>query len=764
MKKFKNLIFLFIVVFMTFGVSQLVQALNYGSTVKITGSNKLPNLFYEHNLYNQKSEYNDYIYCIEPDKTGSEHSIHEGIVVDNLSLFTNEQASILKAAALNGYPNVIINNFSSSENQCITAMALRCLSMEFKNLTRGRSAETYINDQQGSTLAKAECRKLIIKSKSLPFINEFSNLSLKNISNGNIAIPGDTTRVGQAYLVESTNISGPINLSCATNNLTEINYPNSIMPGEVFYVSVPIKDTFKKIDIKFTATAKTTKDIVFIKANDSSRQSYVGLISLNKNIDYKFDFKLDEGYSKLVLIKKDIETNEILTGVKFKFWSEKPEDVDDEKNSLGIFTTDEQGKIFLSNLNKLGKYYYAEISPPLGYFIENETIDSINIDAFGNTYNKTVYNRQIPFLSTFIQLKGYKQTASNQPLKYEVFGAINASNVNLKDFSLNIDIPYEYADIDNDIEIGKFINAQGYQIFYKDLDDKSYEVKKNYIDNTDNQILNTNSQNMSKIQGIFTNDVSGIVSFDKTSIKEVVIKLAPTSNGNEFITPIFGEGNYSIYIKDYNSEYLLGENYKGDIENKFNCTNLRSYKIVFDKPISIDNFTSGKFSTLKQSTPNYSIYFNTIKRNKVLINNNMKSDEINKINISQLYDNGTLNKDENIVSIKILFNEQVNSGFKQMEPIFINGTTNNFENLSNKYFEGKRESLYYSCKVDIEGEYNGESVKDNDDWDTTSFSKSLSLNKGVLPKTGGLIMIMVGISSICIGSLFIIKWRYINEK
>ncbi|MDD2370794.1 MAG: prealbumin-like fold domain-containing protein [Firmicutes bacterium] len=758
--KNKSLIILFSVFFIMFTTSQLIFALSYGDIVKVTGSNELPNLFYEHNLFSHLTEKGDYIYCVEPDKIGSENSIHEGIVTDSLSIFNEQQKAVLKSAALNGYPNVSIKDFTKSENQCITAMALRCLSMEYKNLTKGRLAEDYIKIQQGSTLAKLECRNLIMKAKLQPFKGEYSKINIIPLSSNNVEIPGNPTRIGRAFKLDSVNVKGVINLNCENSNISGLVYPKEIIPGETFYISVPKSETYEKINLKFQIYCNTDKDIVFIKANNSTRQSYVGLISIDKCIKSSFDFVLDQNISNIEIIKKDINTEEILPEAKFKIWSKKPEDFNDNSNLLGIYSTNNQGVIRVSNITKLGTYYFCEILSPIGYSSHNPLIELIDVNNYGITYSKTVYNSQKLLLETYIQMKGYKQTASNQPMKYEVFGGINCSNTKLNNFSINLFIPNEYFNVNNKIEIGKFIETGAYQIFYKDNTGEVNEVKKSYNDQIDYLLSNNNHQQSKNVSGIFTNDINDDIFIKKNNIKEVLIKLVPTSAGIEFTTPLFNEGKYSIYIKDNEKEYLLGIGFDGKKKNKFKCADLRSYRIVFDDPINIDHFTSGKFTSLQNSIQFYDLLLDTDKQSEILVAENLRSGEKNTLAISDLYNNKILSEGESIKNLYIKFKNEVNPGFKQKEPIYIYGNSNDFNKLCKQYFAGQREKLFYSSRVEVEGKYEGNSIKNGDEWDTGTYSKNLLLKNGLLPKTGLIDNYIIGVILFSAGNIILYKWRF----
>ena len=769
MKKIIIYIGILSVLILTFGAEPLLLALGLGDTLEITGNRLLPDLFYEHNLYDHRTEFGDIIYCVDPDKVGTEHSNYAGRVVEDLDFYSDQQIAILTSLIFNGYPNqepsTANRNFSGSEYHCITAMAMRALCMEFKGMTRGKTAEDYISVQYGDAGAKSECRRLILQAKKNPFIKKYNDISIKCLSKNNIEILDDSTRVGKEYVIEGSNISGAVSIKLKGINDKDIIMPKTVAIGQKFFISVPKSKTYTAINETFEVKAKTNESLVFIKANGSDRQSYIGLIKVNQELKLNYDFNMEPNIAKIKLIKKDTDTKENLPGATFRFWSKKPASLIDKNNLCGEFTTNEVGVLVVDNLSKLGACYFSEIKSPIGYPAKApfET-GEIVVDKFGITYEKIVYNKQKPLLETFIQLDGYRQVASFQPLEYKVFGAINASNVSLKDFSINIPLPHEYYSLNNRIEIGSFIENEAYLMYFKDINDNVHEIKKSYIDSKDNQVSVSEQQTTRNIKGIFTNTDEDAVEVPNLGMKEMTIKLVPESKGSEFKTPIFGKGTYSIFIKNQEREYLLGSNYDGMKVNYFKCNDLRSYRIVFDKPVFISNFKNGTFKALEQGYRNYSVILNTDKRKGIEIGSDFVSNKKNVINIADIIKQNKLMKNETITNVNIRFNEAVKPGFRQKEPIILSGQSKDLNLLTDKYFNGDRNILFYENRVEIEGFYGEEKAANSDEWETNSYSRDVLLKKGAIPKTGAYSIAIVGFTIIAAGIYCIFIWRHNVEK
>lgn len=757
MKKIKAIITILSICILTLGAQQLILALDLGDTVEITGNKLLPSLFYEHNLYNHKTEFGDIIYCLDPDKIGTEISSYHGIVVSKLDLYSNQQIAILSSVIVNGYPNILPStpnrSFTASEYHSITAMAIRAICMEYKGMTRGKTAEDYISIQIGDAAAKLECIQLIVYAKNNPYTKEYNELRVKSLSENKI-VSEDGTKIGKEYILEGTNVSGTINILSIDNNIGDIILPKNLLIGQKFNIMVPKDKTYTPIYKEFEINGKASTGLVYIKAGISNRQSYMGILKVNHNIKNNFDFKLDPNIGKLEIIKKDIDTQEILTGATFKVWSEKPKDIDDIDNLIGTFVTNEKGTIEINNLDKFGTYYIREIYSPVGYKSKVEDIfETIEVDRFGITYTKTIYNKQNTVIENFIQIDGYKQVASNQPVEYKISEATNASNVSLENFTINIPIPYDFYALKK-ITIGEFQEKQGYLMYLIDSNNKQYEIKKSYYDKPDYILSKTSTQKTRNIKGIYNSCNSELIDVPKDGIKELIIKLAPESKGIEFKTPVFGKGNYSIYIKDYEKEYLLGVDYDGTKEHVFKGSNVRSYRIVFDNPIFIKDFKSGSFSADTKSNEVYSVFVNTDKRENILIKDNLEAKTNNVISFMD---------GEIIRNISIVFKNKVKPGFSLANPIVLSGSSTNINILSNNKFSGQGNNLYFSNLVEIKGEYKGNEVINGDEWETNTYNKELQFSKGSLPKTGSYKYLFAGIITLTLGILLVIKWRKSHE-
>lgn len=139
--------------------------------------------------------------------------------------------------------------------------------------------------------------------------------------------------------------------------------------GEKFKVLIPISEMDKEgsFEIEVTANAKT-KPILYGKSSDSSKQSYALAAG-----DYEFESgKITVKYlantTKIEIIKKDAETEELLQGAKFNI-------LDENKNIVySDVTTNENGIATVENIMP-GKYYIQEIKSPDGYTLYDELIE-----------------------------------------------------------------------------------------------------------------------------------------------------------------------------------------------------------------------------------------------------------------------------------------------------------------------------------------------------------------------------------------------------
>ena len=139
--------------------------------------------------------------------------------------------------------------------------------------------------------------------------------------------------------------------------------------GEKFKVLVPISEMDKEgeFEIEVTANMKT-RPILYGESGDPTKQSYALAAGDYEYENTKLKAKYLANTTKIEIIKKDAETQELLKGAKFNI-------LDANKNIIySDLTTDENGKAIIENIMP-GKYYIEEIKSPDGYTIYDELIE-----------------------------------------------------------------------------------------------------------------------------------------------------------------------------------------------------------------------------------------------------------------------------------------------------------------------------------------------------------------------------------------------------
>lgn len=106
---------------------------------------------------------------------------------------------------------------------------------------------------------------------------------------------------------------------------------------------------------------------------------------------YKVQFQ-NQPIGSLVILKKDADNGNPLSGAQFKVTTSKGTVVG---TNNGIFTTDSNGSITITNLEK-GSYIVEEVKAPDGYVLEEQS-KTIEID-FGKTYTLEFTNKKMTSL------------------------------------------------------------------------------------------------------------------------------------------------------------------------------------------------------------------------------------------------------------------------------------------------------------------------------------------------------------------------------
>ena len=234
---------------------------------------------------------------------------------------------------------------------------------------------------------------------------EFTVTAAAGISNYKIELTGD--------LVEEIQITD-------TNN----NVKNEFKGNEKFKILIPIKNIKNDGIFTINITGKVaTMPVLFGFSEDSSLQNVAvtGEIYENgKGSKQEYYFKNE---TKIIILKRDQETKNILQGVKFQLLNQNKEVI------FTDLTTDEEGKIIIENLLP-GKYYIQEMEQLDGYEKYDKLIEvelKLNEET-KVTVNNLQNNEKPEFEKTKTELE-VEQIKSNQNIEQE---KVNYQNIKLE--------------------------------------------------------------------------------------------------------------------------------------------------------------------------------------------------------------------------------------------------------------------------------------------------------------------------------------------
>lgn len=185
------------------------------------------------------------------------------------------------------------------------------------------------------------------------------------------------------------------------------NEKSEFKSNEKFKVLVPIKNMTEERQIKIEAMAKIkTKPVLYGKSLDSKYQDYALATATYEDGTGIISEKYLKNETKIIIQKKEEETNKKLPGVEFELLNEKQEIV------YSGLKTDENGRIIIENLLP-GIYYLREVNGLDGYEKYDELI-KIDLDL-NQQITVTVNNRKEEEPKLEIDKK--EQTVSNKVVK-----------------------------------------------------------------------------------------------------------------------------------------------------------------------------------------------------------------------------------------------------------------------------------------------------------------------------------------------------------
>ena len=325
-------------------------------------------------------------YCLDKNLPGITEEESYNVNIDKL--VTNSK---IWRAVTNGYPYKTAEQLGCNTNiEAFAATKMAVYDMMYNydwSDFKGR-------DEQGTRVIKAakkisDIARSSTETKPVSIVNFSSSKNLWEVDSidKNYASKEYTVKANvdcSEYTVKLNNIDLE-NVKIVDANNKEKNKFNI---GEKFKILIPITELNKNGTIEIEVTAKVnTKPILYGDSGNSNKQSYA-----LAGADYEFDStKTKVTYmknsTKINIIKKDAETEEVLKGAKFNL-------LDENKNVVySDLVTDDNGEVSIQGIMP-GKYYIQEIKAPDGYTIYNDPIE-VNVGLY-QTYSLTLSNYEEP--------------------------------------------------------------------------------------------------------------------------------------------------------------------------------------------------------------------------------------------------------------------------------------------------------------------------------------------------------------------------------
>lgn len=300
-------------------------------------------------------------YCMDKTKKGIENGLSYNVSVSE----TIKDVGLWKII-INGYPYKTIQELGVANKQeafTATKQAIYCY-------IHGNKLSDY------SGIGEAGKRTLNAMSK---IISDAQNSKETKISNtvtiNKLSKEWKQDNIDKNYVSKTYNISAPAPIQNykvkvskeGSDNIGGIkitdeknNEKQEFNSSEKFKILIPIKNMTEKGKIKLEVQTKiNTKPIFYGKAPDSTKQDYALTTATYEDGIGESKEEYFKNETKLIIIKKDEETNETLQGVEFEL-------LDENKNVVyADLKTDEEGKITVENL-----------VPAIYYLKETKSIDN----------------------------------------------------------------------------------------------------------------------------------------------------------------------------------------------------------------------------------------------------------------------------------------------------------------------------------------------------------------------------------------------------
>ena len=311
-------------------------------------------------------------YCLNRDLHGVGAVDSYTVDVDNI--IENRQ---VWRAVKNGYPYKSAKEMgleSDYDAFAVTKFAIYCLLGQ-------ADINLYIadeNDSEGQAMLRALHNLVDIGVNGTEtFSNELKISKVTNlVEDGNYY--SITYKVNSGSTISKYKIKSVSGL-CNGDNLTDMvgNIKTEFNSNEKFKIKI-LKTNLnsdKDINVEIKASLKNYP-MFYGKTRISGTQDYLLTANSYQDLETNINTKLKLNTGKIIINKQDDETKQGIKDTVFEIYNS-------ENQSIGTYTTDENGKIEIPNLYQ-GSYYAKETKSNENYILKKENEYSINVE-----YNKT---------------------------------------------------------------------------------------------------------------------------------------------------------------------------------------------------------------------------------------------------------------------------------------------------------------------------------------------------------------------------------------
>ena len=503
-------------------------------------------------------------YCLNRDMPGVEYEKSYTVDVDNVI----ENSKIWRVVK-NGYPYKTAKEMgleSDYDAFAVTKFAVYCLQGQ-ADINLYTAAE---DDVEGQAMLKALHDLVEIGTNGT---DTFSN-ELKILKETDFVEDGDyysiTYKVNAGSTISKYNIKTVSGLANG-DILTDIdgNIKMEFSPNEKFKIKL-LKSNLnldKDISVEIESSLKSYP-MFYGKTRISGTQDYLLTADSYQNLKTNINTKLKLNTGKIIINKKDDENNKGIEDTVFEIYNSK-------KESIGTYTTDENGKIEIQDLYQ-GIYYVKEIKSNENYILNSENEYSINVN-----YNQT---------STIDIQNEHKK------------GNLEITKVDKENSSITLaNVGFELYNEDSNVLIGTYYTDENGKIEIKDLRIGNYKLKEistnkwyNLAENQDLQI-NWDETTKTIVEDELKKGQIRIIKIDKEDkkirIPNVTFEVQDV-NGNileKITTDENGEALTSKYpLRDYQSLRLreIETDEKYELESEIKEITLEENEV---KDVQIEN-------------------------------------------------------------------------------------------------------------------------------------------------------------------------------